>query len=199
MKKIKILTWDETAIPIATAECYGINPNTPNLVQRVIKQDHLAILRHGFASVRINGLSRVSGRQILRKAHADYLEKSQRYCNLDNPSFILPESIEKLKSGLGHEQALYAIVTEHLNNGIEVFKALRDHGVPKEDARYSFPQCIETSMTMSGNFQMWWDFFNLRIDKRVQKETRDVAIEIFEAFLERGELFSQHPKKDFVI
>lgn len=191
---IELLIWDESAIQTATAECYGINPDTNGLVERVVKQGHLAILRHGFASVRIWNISRVCGRQILRKSHADYLERSQRYCETKEPNFILPDAIEDLKNGDSSDQVLYAMLNEHLNNSMEMYKALRKRGILKEDARYIFPQAIETSIVMSGNLQMWWDFFTLRIDKKVQNETRIVAMEILEVFAATSNIFKLHQK-----
>ena len=151
-------------------------------------------MRHGFASVRIWNISRVCGRQILRKSHADYLERSQRYCETKEPNFILPDAIEELKTGDSSDQVLYAMLNEHLANSMEMYEALRKRGILKEDARYIFPQAIATSIVMSGNLQMWWDFFTLRIDKKVQNETRIVAMEILEVFAATSNIFKIHPK-----
>jgi thymidylate synthase (FAD) len=196
---VSIRSWNEDAIPGATAECYNIDPETPGLVQRTLKTGHLSILRHGLASVSIKGISRACGRQILRKAHADYLEMSQRYCDVSNANMILPEAVESfgVSSNL-FETMLYSEVLRFLDSSRMLYLKLRRHGIKKEDARAILPQCIETSMTMSGNFQMWWDFFNLRINQKTQKETRDVAIAILKAFNGRSELFSQHPKQEYL-
>jgi thymidylate synthase (FAD) len=191
---IELLSFYDNAVKHATAECYGIDPNTLDLVPRVVKQNHLSILRHGFATVRISNISRVCGRQILRKAHADYLERSQRYFELSTPFFILPNTIESLKDGNDEEKSLYARLQEHLYASSCIYKDLRNKGILKEDARYIFPQAIETSIVMSGNLQMWWDFFNLRINKRVQKETREVAKAILNKFVEQSNVFKLHPK-----
>lgn len=196
---IELLSFYDNAVKHATAECYGIDPNTLDLVPRVVKQNHLSILRHGFATVRISNISRVCGRQILRKAHADYLERSQRYFELSTPFFILPNAIESLKDGNDEEKALYARLQEHLYASSCIYKDLRNKGILKEDARYIFPQAIETSIVMSGNLQMWWDFFNLRINKRVQKETREVAKAILNKFVEQSDVFKLHPKYSEVI
>jgi thymidylate synthase (FAD) len=195
---IKVLTWADGAVKTATAECYGIDPETPGLVERVVKQEHLAVLRHGFASVRISNISRVCGRQILRKAHADYLERSQRYFTITQPKFILPDALKALEQGDGVDQVLYAMVQEHLQHSFDLYEKLRERGILKEDARYIFAQAIETSIVMSGNFQMWWDFFTLRIDRRVQKETCRVAIAIFKEFCHINPIFKKHPKYEYI-
>lgn len=196
--KIQILTWSDGAVKHATAECYGIDPETPGLVKRVVGQEHLAVLRHGFATVRISNISRVCGRQLLRKSHADYLERSQRYFTITKPNFILPDALRALEHGDGVDQVLYAMVQEHLQHSFDLYEKLRERGILKEDARYIFAQAIETSMVMSGNLQMWWDFFNLRIDGRVQKETCRVAIAIFKEFCKMDNIFKQHPKYEAI-
>ena len=196
---VSIRSWNEDAIPGATAECYNIDPETPGLVQRTLKTGHLSILRHGLASVSIKGISRACGRQILRKAHADYLEMSQRYCDVSAVEMILPDAVEFFGVSANlFETMLYSEVLRFLDSSRMLYLKLRRHGIKKEDARAILPQCIETSITMSGNFQMWWDFFNLRINQKTQKETRDVAIAILKAFNERSELFSQHPKQEYI-
>lgn len=193
MNKPEITVWmlSSFSIPIATAECYGLKKITAGLEERVIKQGHLAILRHGFASVSISNISRICGRQLLRKAHADYMERSQRYYEEESPRYILPDAILELAS---KNTELYKKVFKHNESATKLYKALRKAGIKKEDARYIYPQSIETSITMSGNLQMWWDFFNLRIDKRVQAETCEVAKEILRKFIDRDQIFKLHPK-----
>lgn len=194
---ITILDFTSAAIPHATAECHGVDPNCPGLVNRVIKdKKHYAILRHGFASVKISRISRSCGRQLLRKAHADYLEKSQRYCDLREALFIVPESI----SLLGHhspgskQSNLYERVMEHQKATRQLYVDLREIGILKEDARDIMPEMTETSMVMSGTLQMWWDFFTLRIDAKAQKQIRLIATAILYAFAALNDVFKLHPK-----
>lgn len=184
---IRILTLNIDALPEACAQCYKVLPSW-DLVKRVVKQGHLAVLRHGFATVHITEISRVAGRQILRKAHADYLEMSQRYVDVGETPFELPESYMNLPL------PIQDMVASHLDLSREIYKKLRDQGLTKQDARYILPQAIGTEIVMSGNLQMWWDFFNLRIDTRVQAEVRAVAMNILAQFTERCDLFQIHPK-----
>jgi len=194
---ITILDFTTAAIPYATAECHGIDPRRPGLVNRVIKEkSHYAVLRHGFASVRISKISRSCGRQLLRKAHADYLEKSQRYCDIRAAAFIVPKAIEVLShhpENSEHEK-LHDKVMAHLADTRKIYSELRDIGILKEDARDIMPEMTETSMVMSGNMQMWWDFFTLRIDAKAQKHIRMIAIAILYAFAKLNDIFKLHPK-----
>lgn len=193
---ITILDFTSVAVKHAASESHGAAP-TDDLVKRVVTHHkHLAILRHGFASVRISKISRSCGRQVLRKAHADYVEKSQRYQDVRNSLFVMPEAIEML--GMHPEDSkhngLHNKIVKHLNDAREIYSELRAIGVLKEDARDVMPEMTETSMVMSGNLQMWWDFFVLRIDTKAQKHIRMVATAILYAFAAMDPIFKSHPK-----
>ena len=193
---ITILDFTSSAVKHAASESHGSEP-TNGLVNRVVKNyKHLAILRHGFAAVRISKISRACGRQLLRKAHAYYVEKSQRYCDIGNALFIMPESIEMLamhQEG-SQQDRLYKRIVKHLTDARNLYSELRNIGVLKEDARDIMPEMTETSMVMSGNLQMWWDFFTLRIDAKAQKHIRMVATAILYAFASMDSVFKLHPK-----
>ena len=68
-----------------------------------------------------------------------------------------------------HQATAY---TSHLYN------LLRNLGVKKEDARYILPNAATTRLYVTGNFQAWKDFINLRSGPEVQWEIRQVAQEI---------------------
>lgn len=186
---IEILEYTENALDKATAVCYDKTENNIRVKKVVLDLGHRAILRHGFASVKISGISRNIGRQLLRKSHADYLEMSQRYVNMDNAKFIIPPAIKRKGSEAINT---FKKACEH---SLAIYKELKEkYGVLKEDARYVLPGAIETKIIMSGNLQMWWDFFNLRIDQRAQEECRNVAKEILLQFGKQSTLFKCHPK-----
>jgi thymidylate synthase (FAD) len=103
----------------------------------VLGNKHLAVLRHGFASVKITGISRLTGRQILRKAHADYLERSQRYVGVSDCSCSIPYNIK-------NDPILKEEYLKKLDDDIKFYERLRAAGMTKEDSRYALPQCIDT-------------------------------------------------------
>jgi len=186
--EINILSFVSEAVLPAVSVCYDLCEDDITRVPRVInKNKHYAILRHGFASVKISNISRLIGRQILRKSHADYLELSQRYVDVSNFKFIMPKKIS--------EDAIKKSIFENaVNTSQKEYIALRAAGATKEDARYVLSQAIETKIIMSGNLQMWWDFFNLRISNRVQHECRIAAEKILIAFANKSDIFKHHPK-----
>jgi len=186
--EIKVLDFTYKSVLPAVNTCYDLSDEDPYRVRRVVLSNkHLAVLRHSFASVKISGISRAIGRQILRKAHADYLELSQRYVDVRDAKFAMPYKIAA-------DENLAKIYTDQIEESLKKYVALREAGATKEDARYLLPQAIETKIVMSGNLQMWWNFFSLRISNRVQKECRDIAELILAEFINRWDLFRSHPK-----
>lgn len=185
--EITLLGYIDSPVPHATAECHDIDPNTPGLIDRVLEQKHFAILRHGFASFRIANIARWLGRQLLRKAHADYLERSQRYVDMSHAKIIYPKNLPP---------AAREIVIRSTEQSKIAYRELRSLGVLKQNARGVLPEFAETSMVMSGTLQMWWDFFNLRIGPAVHPECQEVAIEILRQLSEVSEIFRKHPKYD---
>jgi len=186
--EISILDFTSKAVLPAVSVCYDLFDGDATRVPRVInKNKHYAILRHGFASVKISNISRLIGRQLLRKSHADYLELSQRYVDVSDFKFIMPKKIAE-------DPIKKALFEKAVNASQKDYAALRAAGATKEDARYVLSQAIETKIVMSGNLQMWWDFFNLRISNRVQHECRIAAEKILIAFAGKSDIFKHHPK-----
>ena len=190
--EIELLGFLDAPVLPATSICHDLPADDDSRVNRVLdKLGHTAILRHGFASIRITGISRVIGRQILRKAHADYLEMSQRYVDASDCRFVLPKKIAE-------DPTLKESAEEGIIASLNTYKKLRELGATKEDARYNLVPSAETKIIMSGNLQMWWDFFILRLGKSVQPECYDVAIKIFKLLASKTDIFDVHPKIDLI-
>jgi len=58
------------------------------------------------------------------------------------------------------------------------YNSLMRLGMKKEDARMVLPNAATTQLVVTGNFQSWLDFINLRTNKAAQWEIREVALEI---------------------
>ena len=186
--EIELLAFTDQAVLPATNTCYDLEDLDGGRVARVVlKNKHRAVLRHGFASFKIKNISRAIGRQILRKSHADYLELSQRYVDVREMPIIIPKKI-----AVDPEQR--RVFENAAIDALKHYETLRAAGATKEDARYALPQSIATVITMSGNLQMWWDFFNLRINDKTQHECRITAEMILSKLAELMPLFKNHPK-----
>jgi thymidylate synthase (FAD) len=152
--------------------CYGREGNDEKRLAHIIGVGHLSVLRFGSAVFRIEGISRVCLAQLTRSKHLDYLVRSSRYCDESEAEFVLPEDFDTL--GMTEK----VLVQRYIDAAIALYKALRDSGMTKQDARYFLPQAQETELYVSGNYQAWKDFIKLRTSKAAQTEVREVALEI---------------------
>jgi thymidylate synthase (FAD) len=152
--------------------CYGREGNDGKRLAHIIGVGHLSVLRFGSAVFRIEGISRVCLAQLTRSKHLDYLVRSSRYCDESEAEFVLPEDFDTL--GMTEK----VIVQRYIDAAIALYKALRDSGMTKQDARYFLPQAQETELYVAGNYQAWKDFIKLRTSKAAQTEVREVALEI---------------------
>lgn len=137
-------------------------------VRKLMNLKHLATLRFAQAVFHVEGISRVCSHQIVRHPHLSFLQRSQRYTNESEQSFIVPEAIA------GNE-TLRAQWGKVLSNARETYDESIRQGARKEDARFILPQSCTTEMYIAGNFQAWFDFLKRRLDKHAQWEVRDVA------------------------
>lgn len=150
------------------AICYDSNTSKEACLRRAKSckdKGHLATLRFAYATFRVEDISRAASHQLVRSKHLDYLQESQRYVENKEPSFVYPPGLEKDVEEIYHQCFL-------------TYKKLLALGYRKEDARYVLPNATTTSLNVTGNFQAWLDFINLRSGKEVQWEVREVALEI---------------------
>ena len=109
--------------------------------------------------------------QITRHRIASFSVQSQRYVNMFDFQYIVPESIAKRKEILAeYENIMYMIG--------DAYRMLRQLGIPAEDARFVLPNACETRMIVTMNARELLHFFSLRCCKRAQWEIRAVADEM---------------------
>ena len=152
--------------------CYGREGNDDKRLAHIISVGHLSVLRFGHVVFKVEGISRVCLAQITRSKHLDYLVRSSRYCDESDAEFIRPEGFDKL------DAQAQAAIDNHEQYSKSLYKALREAGMSKQDARFYLPQAQATELYVAGNYQAWKDFIKLRNTKHAQKEVRDVAAEI---------------------
>lgn len=176
---MKVTLFDHTENPeekiaMAAAICYD-SDTSPGANERRIKHllslGHLSTLRFAYATFKIEGISRTCSHQLVRHAHLSYLQESQRYVKQDTPTFVIPDSIANNEVLLGSWMDILDISTQ-------AYKLALENGVQKGDARFILPQANTTSLFVTGNFQAWRDFLNLRTQKKAQWEIRNVALTI---------------------
>ena len=160
-----------------------------------IREGHESIIEHASATFEVSGISRSCSHQLVRHRLASYSQESQRYVDMSDPEWTLPSAIAENREGreiwegfAGEVQATY--------------RALRDLGVRKEDARFVLPNATATRIIVTMNFRELLHTFRVRISREAQWEIRDVCVRMLELVYPlapsvfgdlREELRSRHP------
>lgn len=158
------------------AICYDADISAEACVRRAIKckdSGHLATMRFAFATISVEGISRVCSHQLVRMAHAGILQRSQRYVKESKVDFIDPPALLDCPEWYRHAWAKVQADAEAL-----YLAAVDQKFLKKEDARYILPQGCATGVNLCLNFQGWQDYLRNRDDKHAQWEIRNVASEI---------------------
>lgn len=175
----------ERSIAVAARLCYApvgaaelMETMSDEAVRRVlrtiIESGHHSTLEHASYTFAIDGVSRAMTHQLVRHRIASFNQQSQRYVSYtDEPTFIIPPSIEKDEDALERFHAACA-------SAFESYRGLLDAGVAAEDARYLLPNAMETKIAVTMNVRELLHFFELRCCKRAQWEIRDVALRMLE-------------------
>lgn len=168
-------------------------PYNAKLVKNVVNMGHLACTEFDYFIFAVEGLSRVTEVQLVRKRLASYLLKSGRVekggkRNLD---VVIPDTIKDHKANvsvhgyqltLDHKDILN-IINTYYNQGI-------DKGLPEEDLRYLKPQGTEFKGLIAMNAHALLDWFKIRCCKNAQHEIRGLAQQMLKLAKEHSpELF----------
>ncbi|MEW6376140.1 MAG: FAD-dependent thymidylate synthase [Thermodesulfobacteriota bacterium] len=140
-------------------------------IRMLIKNQHLSVLEHAYATFRISGVSRAFTHQLVRHRLCSFIQQSQRYVDESNFNYIEPDSVkENLEA--------HSIFIDFMGRAKEAYAKLHKLGVRKEDARYVLPNAVESQIVMTANFREWRHIIGLRGKPQSQWEIRRVAIEI---------------------
>lgn len=175
----------EKIIASAAKLCYSdktveeiMNNQSPEAASSFIKKlmdlGHESPLEHISFTFGIEEISRTTSHQLVRHRIASYSQKSQRYVNENEFSYVIPPKIKNNKEALGEYQDLMRIIQEHYD------KLVGKYNIPKEDARYVLPNATETSLIMTMNARSLLNFFAHRCCLRAQWEIRVVANKMLE-------------------
>lgn len=123
---------------------------------------------HASATFEISGVSRACGNQIERHRVASYSQESMRYVDMDGQKVVEPWTVHA--NSVAMDQYRRAVL-----GAFRAYKAMRDVGIPKEDARYVLPIGTQTTIVMTCNFREWRHFIKLRTSKHAQWEIRAIA------------------------
>jgi len=140
-------------------------------IRMLIKNQHLSVLEHAYATFRISGVSRAFTHQLVRHRLCSFIQQSQRYVDESNFNYIEPDSVKT-------NPEAHSIFIDFMNRGKEVYSRLQKLKIKKEDARYVLPNAVESQIVVTANFREWRHIIGLRGKLQSQWEIRRVAIEI---------------------
>ena len=149
------------------------------IVENIVNSNHGAALEFDYFIFGIEGYSRVTETQLVRKRIASYLIKSGR-AELGGKrafSVVYPESVANFSTDItlpdGNTTTLSGkdlaeITSQWYDAGVTA-------GVPEQDLRYLKPQATEMKAIIGMNAHALRDWFAIRCCKNAQAEIRDLA------------------------
>ena len=183
--KVEILAYTpnpEETIARAASTCYDSVPKeldkARKMIAAIIKSGHESCIEHSSATFEIDGISRVVTHELVRhRIGFAYSQRSQRYVDEANPSYVIPEEIEA-------NDTAKALFEDAMRYAWEKYKALQDLGLKNEMARYVLPNACCTKIVVTADFRAWRNFLKLRLSKRAQHEIRNLANVLLDKLIE---------------
>ena len=149
-----------------------------NIVRNILGSNHLAATEFDYFLFGVEGYSRVTETQLVRKRMASYLIKSGRAELNGKREFDVtyPASLERYSTYVEIDDRETKITTERLLYILQKFyeNGVRD-GYPEEDLRYFKPQATAFKGIIGMNAHALLDFFAVRTCRNAQAEIRDMA------------------------
>jgi thymidylate synthase (FAD) len=168
----------EATVALAARLCYSARDVTdlkdnlsPSEIESRLRQlvamGHLSPAEHANFTFAIAGVSRALSHQLVRHRIASYSQKSQRYVDEKDFTYVTPPSIAASPEAavMFHDQVAL------IQNAYRELAKM----VPREDARYLLPNATETQLVCTFNARSLYNFFRLRCCRRAQWEIRDLA------------------------
>lgn len=155
------------------------SPYNEKLVRTIVDKGHLAATEFDYFLFGVEGYSRVTEVQLVRKRMANYLIKSGRVDKHGKRAFdvVVPDGVLEhsarctLPDGTAltlSGEALLSLTEQWYDAGVAV-------GLKEEDLRYLKPQATEFKAIIGMNAHALLDWFRIRCCRNAQAEIRDLA------------------------
>lgn len=168
-----------SSIVAAEGEKYFASGGTEadRLFRHIVKSGHTSTLEHLTYTFAIEGVSRSLLAQLTRhRIGFSFSVQSQRYVKFgsDDKSggfdYVVPESVNNasrktdfdMSSGVGMEVRAHRIFDDAMEYLQRVYDALREAGIPAEDARAVLPNAAATNLVMTANLRALLEFYSKR-------------------------------------
>ena len=167
----------ELTIANCASVCYDSKPkeidSARKMIKALIKSGHTAMIEMSSITFKISGVSRVVTHELVRHRIASFAQRSQRYVDEKNPSFVIPDEIDQ------NEEAK-KIYMEQMESAWNTYKKLQELGFKNQISRYVLPNATDTTICVTMNFRSLTNFFKLRCSVRAQPEIRKMAYMMLE-------------------
>ena len=153
-------------------------------IENLFDMGHLSPFEHASFTFYVEGVSRTLLAQLTRHRIASYSVQSQRYVNMSNASFVVPNSIKDNEKLLNvydeynkvslktYFMLLNELKDKYIKSGIDEKEARKK---AQEDARFVLPNSCTTCLMLTMNARELLHFFELRCCNRAQWEIRAMA------------------------
>lgn len=141
------------------------------------QRNHLSPFEHADFTFSADGISRALSHQLVRHRIASYSQESQRYVNYmkaEQLPYVVPPSV-------ANNPEAAKIFAEAVDKTLAAYRDMVNAGVAPEDARYVFPNAIETKLVFTMNARSLFNFFEQRCCIKAQWEIRILAQEMLQA------------------
>ena len=160
-------------------EDIAASPYSREIVRNILSSGHRAALEFDFFLFAVEGYSRVTETQLVRKRLASYLIKSGR-AELNGKrafSVVYPENARNFAAPVTLPDGHTVTLTGHDLADIsrQWYEAGVDQGLPEEDLRYLKPQATEFKAIIGMNAHALHDWFSIRCCRNAQHEIRHLA------------------------
>jgi thymidylate synthase (FAD) len=156
-----------------------------SLVRKVMESGHGSTIEHVNFTFAISGVTRTLSHQLVRhRAGTAFDQQSQRYVSFKKrDNFTIPDSITKgdLPDDLAGQ------FQRAVDSNLELYGQLLQAEVPAEDARFIFPNAMQTNLIMTVNLRQLIHMSGLRLCTMAQWEIRQLFKQI------RHEIFRVSP------
>jgi len=172
----------ELTIAHAASICYDSQPKelepARKMIKAIVRSGHESCIEHGSATFILDGISRVVTHELVRhRIGFSYSQRSQRYVNEHNPSYVTPPEIAS-------NEVADKLFKRTMDVVWEAYAELQALGLKNEIARYVLPNACTTKIAVTADFRAWRNFLKLRCSKRAQPEIRELAYKILDKLVE---------------
>lgn len=142
-------------------------------IRMLVKQGHLSVLEHAYATFRISGISRAFTHQLVRHRLCSFTQQSQRYVNEDDFNYIEPPTVKD-------NPEAHSTFVDFMDKAKRTYAKLQQLKIRKEDARFVLPNAVESQIVATANLREWRHIIGVRSNPGAQWEIRKLAIEILQ-------------------